>query len=222
MYTHIFFDLDGTLTDSSAGIFHSLRYALSKMGAPPLPPETEKLFIGPPLQESFTVQCGYDEARTMEAIRLFREYYLKTGIREVLVVPGMEEALRALRERGLTLAVTSSKEQEACRRVVENLGLTAYFDAVMGASSDLSSCTKADVIRAAMAALGLGAADRNRILLVGDRKYDVLGAAACGIPCLGLDACGFAPAGELEAAGAAAVVHTPGEMADWILAACRG
>lgn len=217
MYRYLFFDLDGTLTDSSEGIFNCLRYALEKMGTPPLPHEVERLFIGPPLQDSFTAHCGYTRQQVLQAIQYFRERYLRLGIHEVAPVPGMQEALEELKRRGFVLTVTSSKENTACRTVVDNLGLTPYFTVVMGSTSDLSSCTKADVIRFTMQALGLTADDAPSILMVGDRKYDVLGARECGIACLGLDCCGFAPAGELEEAGAIAIVHTPEEMVAYIL-----
>ena len=217
MFRYIFFDLDGTLTDSSEGIFNCLRYALEKMGTPPLPHEVERLFIGPPLQDSFTAHCGYTPQQTLQAIQYFRERYLRQGIHEVAPVPGMREALQQLKDHGRILTVASNKENTACRTVVDNLGLTPFFTVVMGSTSDLSSCTKADVVRFTMDALGLTAEDAPSILMVGDRKYDVIGARACGIACLGLDVCGFAPKGELEEAGAAAVVHTVEEMTDYIL-----
>ncbi len=218
MYRYVFFDFDGTLTDSSEGILHSLRYALEKMGTPPLPPETEKLFIGPPLQESFALHCGYTPEQVVQAIHLFREYYCAKGITEMAPIPGMEEALRHLQDRGLLLAVTSSKEHNACCQAMENLGLAPFFAVIAGSESDLSHNTKADIIRSVMEQLHLTEENVPEILLVGDRKYDVIGAAQWGIPCLGVDFCGFAPEGELTEAGAVAVVHTAEEMADYILA----
>ncbi len=217
MYRYIFFDLDGTLTDSSEGILNCLRYAMQKMGAPAIPPETEKLFIGPPLLESFSLRCGFDEEQAKQAIVYFRERYVVEGKKEVSGIPGMPGILQKLKDAGKTLAITSSKEHIACCEVVDHLGLTPYFDVISGSPSDYQLNTKEAVIRHVMGKFGLSEADSKEILLVGDRKYDVLGAAAVGIDCLGVTFCGFAPEGELEEAGAIAVVSTPEEMGSYIL-----
>ena len=218
MYRFIFFDLDGTLTDSSEGAFKCLDYAMEKLGEPPIPVETKKLFIGPPMTESFPALLGFSREKTLDALRFFRERYAAYGQKEVAAIPGMAEALSRLREKGLTLAVASSKDEPACHMVLENLGIRQYFTVIAGHSDTRPGGTKADIIRFAMERLGLTDRDREAILMVGDRKYDVLGAAKCGIRCLGVDFCGFAPAGELEEAGAISLVRTADEMADYILA----
>ena len=59
MYRTIFFDLDGTLTDSKEGILNCLKYAFERMGRPVPPESTLIKFIGPPLQDSFVRFCGF-------------------------------------------------------------------------------------------------------------------------------------------------------------------
>ena len=192
MYQYIFFDLDGTLTDSKEGILNCLRYAFEKLGDP-VPPETELIkFIGPPLQDSFMGFCGYSREKAIRAVELFRERYAPIGKFENAAAPGMAELLRRLQERGYVLALSSSKPEEMCR-------------------------PKADVIRETMRRLGLNDGDKPHILMVGDRKFDVLGAKACGIDCVGVEFFGYAAPGELEAAGAVAVVSTAEELEDFIL-----
>ena len=217
MYRTILFDLDGTLTDSSEGIYKCICYAMEKMGDTPIPPEMACQFIGPPLEDSFQRLCGYSPEDSLRALHLFRERYAPLGSKEVKAVDGIAPALRRLQADGRTLAVASSKEERACHMVIENLGLTRYFTVIAGHNVTLAN-TKEAVIRSAMERLGLTETDREEILMVGDRHYDVEGAAACGIRCLGVDFCGFAPQGELEAAGAIAVVSSAEEMADYILA----
>ena len=68
-----------------------------------------------------------------------------------------------------------------------------------------------------MAQLGITQADKARVLMVGDRKFDVLGARECGIDCVGLEVCRYGQPGELEAAGAVAVVETMEELETFIL-----
>ena len=99
MYQFYFFDLDGTITDSSLGITNSVRYALAKYGIEE--PDRKKLyrFIGPPLTESFREFYGFPEEQCQEAIRYYREYYRDKGIYENQVYDGLEEVLKKLKER---------------------------------------------------------------------------------------------------------------------------
>ena len=209
----IFFDLDGTLTDSGPGITASVAYALRELGAPPLPPETLRAFIGPPLMWSFGHFCGFDEAKCAEAVRLYRVYFTAGGMFENSVYPGIPAALDKLRSAGLRLAVATSKPELYSRQIIAHFGLEGCFDAVCGAAMDESRTDKAEVIRYALQTLDLPPEEG---LMVGDREHDVLGAKAAGLPCLGV-LWGYGSREELINAGAAALAETPEEMADWIL-----
>ena len=98
MYRYLFFDLDGTLTDSKEGILNCLRYAFEKLGEPTPDEETLLQFIGPPLQESFARYCGFSPERALEGLRLFRERYVPIGKLENAPAPGMAELLDRLKE----------------------------------------------------------------------------------------------------------------------------
>ena len=209
----IFFDLDGTLTDSGPGITASVSYALEKLGAPPLDAETLRAFIGPPLKWSFGHFCGFDEAACTEAVRLYREYFTAGGMFENKVYPGIPEALDRLRGAGLRLAVATSKPELFSRQIVAHFGLDVYFEAVCGAAMDETRTEKAEVLRYALETLGAAPAGS---LMVGDREHDVLGAGAVGLHCLGV-LWGYGSREELTKAGAAALAETPAEMAELIL-----
>ena len=217
VYSHLFFDLDGTLTDSKEGILNSLRYAFEKMGRPAPPEETLRQFIGPPLQDSFVRYCGFTEAQALEGLGLFRERYNPIGKFENAPAPGMAELLARLKAAGYVLALASSKPEAVCRAICDRFGFTPSLEALVGSPPD-GDWEKEDVIREAMRRLGLGPERRWEILMVGDRKFDVLGARACGIDCLGVEFFGYADQGELAAAGAVAVVRTPAELEDFLLA----
>ena len=79
MYQYIFFDLDGTLTDSKEGIVNCLKYAFEQLGDPIPPDETLLRFIGPPLLASFQEFCGYDAVKARQALELYRERYQPIG-----------------------------------------------------------------------------------------------------------------------------------------------
>ncbi len=215
MYHYIFFDLDGTLTDSKEGILNCLRYALEKMGEPVPPEETLIQFIGPPLQDSFMRFCGFDEDKALRGIALFRERYAPIGKFENAAAPGMPELCRRLKAQGYVLALASSKPEELCVPICQKFGFTPSMEAVTG-SPPLGDWSKADVIRETMRRLGLTDADKPSVLMVGDRKFDVLGAKECGIDCVGVEFFGYAGPGELERAGAVAVVRTAEELERFI------
>ena len=216
MYHYIFFDLDGTLTDSKEGILNSLRYAFDKLGEPVPPESTLIKFIGPPLQDSFAEFCGFSAERAAEAIAAFRERYEPVGTFENMAAPGMADLCARLKARGYVLALASSKPESLCVPICEKFGFTPSLAVVTG-SPPVGDWSKADVIRETMRRLELTEAHKPEILMVGDRKFDVLGAKACGIACAGVEFFGYAAPGELAESGAVAVVRTPEELEQFIL-----
>ena len=216
MYHYIFFDLDGTLTDSKEGILNCLRYALEKLGEP-VPPENILIkFIGPPLQDSFMRYCGFDTEKAIRGIELFRERYAPIGKFENAAAPGMAELCARLKEKGYVLALASSKLEEICVSICEKFGFAPSMETITG-SPPVGDWEKTDVIRETMRRLGLSEADKPAVLMVGDRKFDVLGAKECGIDCVGVEFFGYAAPGELAEAGAVAVVRTEEELEQCIL-----
>lgn len=215
MYRTILFDLDGTLTDSKEGILNCLRYAFEKMNVR-VPPEEELLrFIGPPFQESMRDFCGFGPEQIREATRLYRERYAPIGKFENAPAPGMAELCARLKERGYTLAVASSKPEPMCVPICEKFGFAPSMDAIVG-SGPSDDWVKEDVIREALRRLGNP--DPGTVLMVGDRKFDVEGARAFGMDCVGVEFFGYAEAGELERAGALAVFSTAEDLEAFILA----
>ena len=217
MYQYILFDLDGTLTDSREGIVHCVRETIAGYGDPLPEEETLLRFIGPPLQDSFIRFCGYSPEKAAEAVERFRLLYEPVGQYENRAAPGMAELMARLREQGRVLALASSKPENLCRSICARFGFTPHLSALVG-SPPSGDWEKEDVVREAMRQLGLTAADAPRVLMVGDRKFDVYGARACGVDCAGVEFFGYAPPGELEEAGAVAVAATPEELEAFILA----
>lgn len=217
MYRYILFDLDGTLTDSKEGILNCVRYAIEELGEPMPPEETLLRFIGPPLQESFAVFCGYGPEKVEKAVTLYRDRYKPIGQFENYPAPGAAELLARLKAEGRCLALASSKPEHLCVSICERFGFTPSLSAIVG-SPPTGDRTKADVIHGVMDQLGLTDEDRPSMLMVGDRKFDVLGAKECGIDCLGVEFFGYAAPNELEDHGAIAVVHTTQELEEYIQA----
>lgn len=216
MYRYFFFDLDGTLTDSKQGIFNSLDYAFTKMGVPTPPESVLRRFIGPPLPDSFREFCQFNDEQVRQGLRFFRERYDTLGKFENTPAPGMLELCKSLHQQGFTLSLASSKPERMCIDICAKFGFDQYLQ-VTGAT-DHEDCTKADVIRNAMKGLGLTADNASEILMIGDRKFDVIGANECNIDCVGVELFGYAQPGELLEAGAVAVFPSTQDLADWIAA----
>jgi phosphoglycolate phosphatase len=205
----ILFDLDGTLVDSGPGIRASVRHAAAAVGVPEPTPEQLRRLIGPPFPAAFRDVLGLDVATGDAMMTAYRQVYGAGGMFDVTVYAGIPEALDDLVARGDVLAVTTSKPAVYAGEIVEHLGLSATFaGGVHGAALDGSVEGKAAVVGLALSQRGRGGVTG----LVGDRHHDVEGARQHGLPCLGVS-WGFGTRAELEAAGAAAVVDEPAELA---------
>ena len=200
----IFFDLDGTLTDSAPGIIHSVQYALKKYG---IEAEENDLrsFIGPPLVHSFQERFGFDHDKALEAVAYYREYFTAGGMFENSVYPGVEEMLQKLKEEGLMLAVASSKPECFSKQILEHFALTRYFDFIGGAAMDETRTTKVEVLSYALQELQV---DPAKAVMIGDRENDMEAASLLGTESIGV-LYGYGSKEELANAGAKVFAETP-------------
>ncbi|PFG41966.1 phosphoglycolate phosphatase [Isoptericola jiangsuensis] len=214
----VLLDLDGTLMDSAPGITSSAAHAYRTLGLDVPDAATLRTFVGPPITDSFPAH-GVPPERVGEAVTAYRSVYADGGMYDATVFAGIPEALAALREAGCTLAVATSKPEVYAQPVCAKFGLGDLVDAVFGAPLDESTSTKADVIERALATLDLprpGTPGAGPVLMVGDREHDVHGAAVHAVGCLGVS-WGYAVDGELERAGALAVVEDVADLAATVL-----
>ena len=208
----LLFDLDGTLTDSTEGILNCLIYAIERMGFEV--PEDTNIFLGPPIRQSFAEFLGMNGEQVDEAVRIFRERYSDTGLFENRVYDGIPGMLERLKSGGKRLMVATSKPQVYAVRIFERFGLAQYFEIVGGAELDGSRDYKDEVIEYVLAKAGI--TDRSTVLMIGDRRQDVLGAHKTDIECMGI-LWGYGSVEELTQAGADYIVRTPQEAADMLL-----
>ena len=214
MKRYIFFDLDGTLTDPMIGITSSVQYALSKFGISVRYLKELIPFIGPPLAQSFREFYGFSEEQAEEAVRYYREYFSPKGIFENEIYPGIAQLLVTLYEAGFELAVTTSKPRVYAERILKHFGIDEYFSLVAGSELDGTRVNKNEVIQYALDAYGISG---NDALMIGDRKHDMEGAAACGVESVGV-LYGYGSREELTAAGAGHLVETVKELREFLLA----
>ena len=206
-YTHMIFDLDGTLTDPKVGIIEAIKFALEKMGEPI--PEMALLedFIGPPLFDSFIEKCGLSPSQAMKAVDYFRQYYSKRGLYENHPYPGIEETLRALQDRKVQLYVATSKPEVYARKILTYFKLSHYFSCIAGATLDGTLTKKEEVLDYLRAKCAF--TEKDRVLMVGDRKFDIEGARHAGFDSAAV-LYGYGSREELEACEPEFLVEQPG------------
>lgn len=177
-YDYILFDLDGTLTDSKVGIQECIKFALDTKGIQYENSVLDKM-IGPPFRISMHDFLGLEMPMIEELIGLYRGEYEKYGWAHNSVYDGVRETLETLKKSGKKLAVATSKPQKFTNQIIKGFDLEKYFDFVGAASSDTSKELKCDVIASVLDALNVE--DKSKVLMVGDRMYDIDGAHIVGV-----------------------------------------
>ena len=188
MYRYAFFDLDGTLTDSSEGIINSIKYALEKNGYP-VPDEAELLkFIGPPLADSFAGYLNLPKNQAQDMVDTYREYFAVKGLLENRVYDGAESMLAKLKRAGVELVLATSKPEKFARQILEHFELVKYFEIK----------------------------DHQQVIMIGDREYDISGANDSGLDSIGV-LYGFGRREELRQAGATQIAESTEEVVKYVL-----
>lgn len=216
-FQYLLFDLDGTLTDPKLGITTCAQYALRHFGIEE--PDLDKLepFIGPPLADSFREYYGFHGEQIEEAIKVFRERFSTVGLFENEIYPGIEGMLARLKAAGKKLAVASSKATVYVVRILQHFGIEKYFDVVVGSELNGIRTKKEEVVEEALRQLCQEEeVENNRIVMIGDRKFDIEGAKQFGLASVGVTF-GYAAPGELEQAGADYIVNTVPELEELLL-----
>lgn len=203
-YKYIFFDLDGTLTDPQEGITNCVKYALESFGIDETDYSNLMRFIGPPLVYSFSEYYGFDEEKSLRAVAKYRERFSTIGLFENKVYDGIYDILQKLTDSGHVLALATSKPKVFADRIMAKYRLRPYFKVICGSELDGTRNDKNEVIEYAIEQLGC---DREKVIMVGDRKHDIIGAKKCNVASCGVRF-GYAEENELENAGADYIADT--------------
>lgn len=177
----VIFDFDGTVADTGKGIFGSIRYALNACSLPQLDEKSLRTFIGPPLHDSFKRECGADDEMCVKLVAKYRENYAVKGIFEFELYPGMEELLKKLKAEGIVTGIASSKPEDFINVILNNTRLNKYFDFTSGSDLRYVESDKTEIVKKCIRKMKLP--ENSKILMVGDRFYDIVGAHNAGIEC---------------------------------------
>ena len=210
----IFFDLDGTITDSGDGIKNSAAYALTKFGIPVPSRDELNKFIGPPLVGSFRNLFGMSDEDADLAVVYYREYYAVKGIFENSLYDGVVDMLEALKRTGKTIVLATSKPEIYANQILEYFEIHDYFKHVCGAEMDHKRTDKHEVIEYALETAGV--TDRSKVIMVGDRHHDIDGAKKSGLDSIGVTF-GYGSEAELKTAGADYIVGNAKELTELLL-----
>ena len=178
----VLFDFDGTVADTGEGVFLCVRYAIDAHGLEQPSDEDIRKFIGPQMIVSYhTLYTQLSDDEVQSLMQSYREKYAEVGLYKYKLYDGITELLKKLNENGIKTAVASSKPQEALENIIKVSGIDKYFDCIVGADRNYTDSDKATIVEEAIKRTGV--TDKSRVLMVGDRKYDIVGAHKAGIAC---------------------------------------
>lgn len=207
-FDHWFFDLDGTLIDSSDGILACIRSALSTLGRE-IPDEAHlRGWIGPPLRASFAPSLDHDATLIERAVQLYLQHMDEAGWRNYRIFDGVEEKLRSLHAEGARLCLVTAKVETFARRILADTPFGPLFSEIVGATADGSRSLKADLIAEALHRTG---ASPSSTVMVGDHPLDMRGARHHGMAAIGV-LWGYSSAADLRDAGAHRLVDSPAQL----------
>jgi len=163
-----------------------------------------EVVIGPPLRDSFVEFYGFTKEKAHEAEAKYRERFQTVGMYENFIYEGISSMLQKLRDEGKMLAIASSKPTIFVEKILEHFEIKEYFHHIIGSNLDGTRSDKAEVV------------DKTDIIMVGDRKFDVIGAHERGIEVIGVTY-GYGGEEELVSAGADYIVKTVLELEKLLL-----
>ncbi len=213
MYNYVFFDLDGTLTQSEFGILQAIEYSLGQLGEKEISKETKLKFIGPPLYDSFVNILGYDDEKATKGVKIFREYYETTTLFNAPLYDGIKEVLSKLVEEGKTLYVITSKVEAMAVKIVNHFEIDKFFKGIVGSDPNAKTHGKDELIRKVLEMENIE--DLSSCVMIGDTKFDISAANKVGIKSIGAGY-GYGSVEELKALGSTHIVSKPVEILEYV------
>jgi len=209
-YDIVLFDLDGTISESGAGIQQGMYYALKSLGIP-AQDFTDYLndysnFVGPPIQDTFKILCQMNKLNAENALKYYVQFYDEQGKHLNKMYKGIDDVLKELHKSDARVVLCSSKRQKAAEEVVELLKLRKYFDALCGSEDNGWRSEKKDNIPYAIQSVG--GSLNNKIVMIGDTKYDAEGARLARVDFIGV-LYGYGTKEQMEKEGASVFAEHP-------------
>lgn len=213
MIKNIFWDMDGTIIDSSPGICESLRATCLRLGYEEPEYSVLRSCIGPPFSDSLIPILKIREEDVDKFIATYREIYDSGQYKNCVFYKGVEDAIKRLAATGYSLTLASSKNEKACNLIMDYLGIDKYFTSVVGSSMDRRVETKVEVIEECF--LRAPWQKKDETILIGDTAFDVIGAIKGGITPVAVTY-GFSDEDKLREAGANLIFDSIDDVVKYI------
>ncbi|EHI98569.1 HAD-superfamily hydrolase, subfamily IA, variant 1 [Clostridium sp. DL-VIII] len=213
-FEYILFDLDGTLTDSGEGITKSVQYALEYFGISVNDLKELNKFIGPPLKDSFKNFYNFDDEKAELGMKKYRERYADKGIYENSLYDGIIELLDTLKKNNKKIILATSKPEVYAKQILKYFKIDNYFEFVAGADFEETRVNKGDVIKYALQ--GAEISDLSKVIMIGDREHDVIGAKENNIKVIGV-LYGYGDVVELTQARADYIAKDPRQLLNMLI-----
>lgn len=204
---NLFFDLDGTILESSKGIINSFRYTFDELGHPQLPVSVLNTFIGPPLETTFQTLSKGDAAWAEKATTIYRDYYAVKGMLEAEPYDGILEMLDELRQFDYKLYIATSKKEDVAKRMLKALNLSQYFNDIFGNTPQAHSKTL--VLKKSLITTQ---STPDTSAMIGDRDYDIIGGLENKVAKTVGVLWGFGDEAELANAGSDIIIAQPQQL----------
>ena len=212
-YSNIFFDLDGTLTDSKVGIINSVKYSLNKAKVDYSNANLE-LFIGPPLLNSYVEVLKMSKNDALKAIDYYQEYFSEKGKFENYVYDGIIDLLLALKKSNAKIYMATTKPEFFAKQIAEHFGFSKFFDEITGGTLDQKLAEKDEIL--ALAIKRAKIKDKTTCVMVGDRMHDIIGAQKNGLDCVGV-LYGYGSKKELSSYSQTAIIDSVKSLENYLL-----
>ena len=208
----LIFDLDGTLLDTSDGIFFTANETAKSLGIPLCNDRAlfEKHFIGPPLHHGFDAVFGLKGEILETAVDRYISLYRTCGGADMYsYYPGLVDDVWKLKRAGYRIGVSTLKNEMVATRMLTSSEYGNVFDVIHG-SDNTETLRKCDIIEMSIRDLGF---PKERILMIGDSESDQNGARLVGMPFIAVS-WGF---GFHSGFGDEKVVYTSSELSDYLI-----
>ncbi|MBQ3999927.1 MAG: HAD family hydrolase [Oscillospiraceae bacterium] len=211
MITTVIFDMDGTVLNTLDDLAASVNYVLTRYGMPVHCTEDYRRYFGNGIR--YALQCavpkGTEEAAIDQMIPVFREHYNAHCLDKTRPYDGIQELMKALRDRGYKLAIVSNKIDSAVKELNAKF-FSDYVDVAIGEREGIRRKPAPDTVVQALEELKSA---KHEAVYIGDSEVDLQTAANAGLPCISV-LWGFREKDFLTEQGAAVFVNTPQEIYD--------
>ncbi len=213
MKTYIIFDLDGTLLNTIDDLANATNHALKEHGYPQHGLWVYPTMVGngvTKLIERAMPEESRSEANINAVLTSFKTYYSEHCCDLTKPYPGIPELLGQLTGKGVNLAVTSNKYQEAVSRIIKHFFPTDNFRAILGNTEGMPRKPDPSIV---FKALSEWPTPKNEVLYVGDSGVDMETARRACVESVGVS-WGFRTIHELKEALADHIISTPAQILD--------